>query len=153
MPRSISSDMGRTWKYSASGFPPVGGGQRPLLLRLREGPLCLVSFTGNRRDPEPMPITDVSGRERMVTGMFAAVSHDDGETWSNVRLVSDDGPGTEVETMDGRPFVMGFDSAEPGGYNSIWQAENGVVHLITSRQHYEFNLKWLETPPPAEPVH
>jgi formylglycine-generating enzyme required for sulfatase activity len=150
MPMSISSDMGRYWKYSASPFPPVGGGQRPLLLRLREGPLVLVSFTGGRRGKGGMPITDVSGRQRNVTGMFAALSYDEGKTWSNTRLVSHDGPDTTHEAMDGRPFKLGFSSAEPGGYNSICQARNGVIHLISSRQHYAFNLKWLQTPPPAE---
>jgi hypothetical protein len=150
MPMSISSDMGRYWKYSASPFPPVGGGQRPLLLRLRQGPLVLVSFTGGRKGKGGMPITDVSARQRNVAGMFAALSYDEGKTWSNIRLVSHDGPDTTVETMDGRPFEMGFSSAEPGGYNSICQARNGVIHLITSRQHYAFNLKWLQTPAPAE---
>ncbi|MHC4482269.1 MAG: sialidase family protein, partial [Planctomycetota bacterium] len=145
MPMSISSDMGRYWKYSASPFPPVGGGQRPLLLRLREGPLCFVSFAN-----KGITITDVSGKQRQVKGMFAAVSHDDGETWSNIRLVSHDGPDSTVETMDGRPFQLGFSAAEPGGYNSICQAANGVIHLISSRQHYSFNYKWLTTPPPAE---
>jgi sulfatase modifying factor 1 len=52
--------------------------------------------------------------------------------------------------MDGRAFTLGFSSAEPGGYLSVCQAANGVIHLITSRQHYAFNLKWLETRPPAE---
>ncbi|MHC4648535.1 MAG: SUMF1/EgtB/PvdO family nonheme iron enzyme [Planctomycetota bacterium] len=145
MPMGISSDMGRYWKYSASPFPPVGGGKRPLLLRLREGPLCFVSFAN-----KGMTITDVSGKQRQVTGIFAAVSHDEGRTWSNTRLVSHDGPDTTHETMDGRPFKLGFSSAEPGGYNSICQARNGVIHLISSRQHYAFNLKWLETPPPAQ---
>jgi formylglycine-generating enzyme required for sulfatase activity len=145
MPMSISSDMGRYWKYSASPFPPVGGGKRPLLLRLREGPLCFVSFAS-----KGMTVTDVSGKHRQVTGIFAAVSYDDGRTWSNTRLVSHDGPDTTHEAMDGRPFKLGFSSAEPGGYNSICQAANGVIHLISSRQHYSFNLKWLETPPPAE---
>jgi len=66
--------------------------------------------------------------------------------------VSDDGPGKEVQAMDGRPFTMGFDSAEPLGYLAATQAENGVIHLISSRQHYSFNLPWLLTPPPARPV-
>jgi formylglycine-generating enzyme required for sulfatase activity len=145
MPMSMSSDMGRYWKYRASPFPPVGGGKRPLLLRLREGPLCFVSFAGRG-----MTVTDVSGKQREVTGIFAAVSYDDGKTWANIRLVSHDGPDTTHETMDGRPFKLGFSSAEPGGYNSICQAANGVIHLISSRQHYAFNLKWLQTPPPAE---
>ena len=29
------------------------------------------------------------------------------------------------------------------------QAPDGVVQLISSRQHYAFNLAWLKTPAPA----
>ena len=54
--------------------------------------------------------------------------------------------------MDGKPFQLGRRSAEPGGYLSICQAANGLIHLITSRQHYTFNLKWLETPAPGLPA-
>jgi hypothetical protein len=144
MPMSVSADMGRTWKLSASAFPPVGGGQRPVILRLKEGPLCLVAFAN-----KGIKIIDASGEQREVKGMFAAVSHDDGKNWANIRLVSHDRADTKVETMDGREFTLGFSSAEPGGYLSICQAANGVIHLITSRQHYEFNLKWLETRAPA----
>jgi sulfatase modifying factor 1 len=145
MPMSVSDDMGRTWKWSASVFPPVGGGQRPVILRLQEGPLCFVAFAN-----KGIMITDASGKEREVKGMFAAVSHDDGETWSNIRLVSHDGPDTTVERMDGSEFTMGFSRAEPWGSLSLCQAANGVINLITSRQHYAFNLKWLETRPPAK---
>ena len=124
-----------------------------MLLRLREGPILFVSFAGPQREPEtaPMLITDASGAQRPVTGLFAALSLDEGETWPHVRLVSDDGPGTEVETMDGQPFTMGFLSAEPRGYMSVCRAANGLVHLISSRVHYVFNYAWLKTPPPAEP--
>ncbi len=145
MPMSVSDNMGRSWKRSASMFTPVGGGQRPVILRLKEGPLCFVAFAN-----KGITITDASGEQREVKGMFAAVSGDDGKTWSNIRLVSLDGPDKEVSTMDGRLFTLGFSSAEPGGYLSVCQAANGVIHLITSRQHYAFNLKWLETRPPAE---
>lgn len=151
MPKSVSADMGRTWERSAALFPPVSSGQRPVMLRLAEGPLVFVSFTGDRSGKTTMPIRDASGQERDVSGMFAALSYDDGETWPRIRLVSHDGPDTTVATMDGRPFPLGFSSAEPGGYLSIWQAANGLVHLITSRQHYTFNFKWLETPAPAKP--
>ena len=152
MPKSISTDMGKTWTYSASTFPPISGGQRLVLLRLQEGPIFFASFIGSRREPEPMPITDASGVERLVTGLFGALSFDDGETWPCIRLISDDGPGRQVETMDGRPFTMGFSSAEPGGYMSVSQAADGIIHLISSRQHYAFNLAWLKTPPPAAPL-
>ena len=82
--------------------------------------------------------------------MFSALSFDEGKTWKNHRLVSHDGPDTTVEAMDGRKFSLGFKSAEPSGYNSICQGANGLVHLITSRQLYSFNYKWLTTLPPAE---
>lgn len=32
---------------------------------------------------------------------------------------------------------------------SICQTPNGVIHLISSKQHYQFNLAWLNTPAPA----
>lgn len=150
MPKSISDDDGKTWHYSASPFPPVSGGQRCVLLRLQEGPIFLASFTGSRKTPETMPIIDVSGNERHVTGLFAALSYNDGETWTNIRLISDDGPDREIETMDGRPFVMGLNSAEPGGYLAVTQGKNGIIHLISSKQHYRFNYAWLKEQLPSE---
>ncbi len=99
-----------------------------------------------------MPIVDASGRARPVRGLYVALSFDEGETWPCRRLVSDDGPGAGLETMDGIPFTMGFDSAEPGGYMSVTQAPDGTIHLISSRLHYAFNLAWAKTPPPSEPA-
>lgn len=144
MPKSVSDDGGKTWHYSASPFPPVSGGQRCVLLRLQEGPIFLASFTGSRKTPETMPIVDESGNERHVTGLFGALSYDDGETWTNIRLITDDGPDREIETMDGRPFIMGLNSAEPGGYLGVTQGRNGIIHLISSKQHYRFNYAWLK---------
>ena len=145
MPKSISSDMGKTWSSSASVFPPIGGGQRLVLIRLKEGPILFVSFT------KEMMIKDVSGAERPVSGLFAALSFDEGETWPTRRLISDDGPGRQLEALDSAPFTMSFSSAEPKGYMSVCQSADGVVHLISSKQHYAFNLAWLKAPPPAEP--
>ena len=150
MPKSISDDGGKTWHYSASPFPPVSGGQRCVLLRLQEGPIFLASFTGSRKTPETMPIVDEAGNERHVTGLFGALSYNDGETWTNIRLISDDGADKEIETMDGRPFVMGLNSAEPGGYLAVTQGKNGIIHLISSKQHYRFNYAWLKEQPPSE---
>ena len=39
--------------------------------------------------------------------MFSALSYDDGDTWVHIRLITDDGPDREIETMDGRPFYNG----------------------------------------------
>jgi sulfatase modifying factor 1 len=152
MPMSISSDMGKTWTHSPSVFPPVSSGQRCLLLRLPEDHIFFAAFAGAHKDENPAPIiiTDVSGTRRHITGLYAAISFDEGNTWANTRLVSDDGPGTQLEAMDDRPFTMGFDTAEPLGYISVCQTKNKLIHLISSRQHYTFNLAWLKTPPPAE---
>ena len=158
MPKSVSSDGGKTWHYSASPFPPLSGGQRCVLLRLTRGgssdfdkpaPIFLASFTGERQEPPAMPIIDASGNQRPVKGLFGALSFDDGETWARIRLISDDGPDREIETMDGRPFTMGFSSAEPGGYLAVCQGRDGTIHLISSRQHYRFNLAWLQELPPT----
>jgi formylglycine-generating enzyme required for sulfatase activity len=146
MPMSISQDMGHTWKYSASEFPPISGGQRLVLKRLREGPIFLAAFA------PAMTITDASGRKRDVSGLYAALSFDDGQTWPVRRLISDDGPGRTLNTTDQRRFVMSFSTAEPAGYLACCQAANGVIHLISSRLHYQFNLAWLKTPHPATPA-
>ena len=143
MPVNISSDMGKTWTYSASAFQPLNLGQKPAMLRLSEGPLFFASFC---RD---MAITDASGQKRLISGLFGAVSYDDGKTWPHRRLISDDGPGRWIETMDGHPVRMDAYESEYVGYMSACQPANGVIHLLTSRQHYSFNLKWLTSPPAA----
>jgi formylglycine-generating enzyme len=152
MPRSISPDMGKTWTYEPSLFPPLHGGQRCVMLRLKEGPILFVSFLGSRKGDEMHDLVDASGASRPVTGLFAALSLDEGETWPCRRLISDDGPGTELKSMDSIPFTMGFSTAEPGGYISVCQSADNLIHLISSRQHYTFNLEWLKTPPPAQPT-
>ena len=145
MPKSISSDLAKTWTYSPSPFPPLSGGQRLAILRLREGPIFFASFA------KQITITDASGTERPVSGLFAALSLDDGQTWSVRRLITDDGPAREVDGggNTGR-YVMSPNTAEPRGYLSVCQTPDGVIQLITSKQHYAFNLAWLKTPAPAE---
>ncbi|MGH9665009.1 MAG: hypothetical protein ACRD9L_11350, partial [Bryobacteraceae bacterium] len=87
---------------------------------------------------------------RTVTGLFAALSYDEGETWPVKRLITDDKPDHPVQRMDGHLFTMGPNSAEPSGYMSVGQTADGVINLITSREHYAFNLAWIKTPMPAE---
>ena len=141
MPQSISDDLGKTWTYSASPFPGLGGGQRLAILRLQEGPILFCSF-GTK-----VTVTDASGKQRDVSGLFAALSHDDGRNWTIQRLISDDGPPHTVQGGGNTgPFTMSADTAEPRGYLSICQTADGVIHLITSKQHYGFNLAWLMTP-------
>ena len=144
MPKSISEDSGETWSYSASEFPPIGGQQRLVLRRLKEGPLFFASFADRGTE-----ITDASGARRMVRGLFAAVSQDNGQTWPWKRLITDDGPGRAVETTAGGIFTMSGRNGEYRGYLRACQGANGLIHLVSSQQHYTFNLKWLQTPAPA----
>jgi len=76
--------------------------------------------------------------------MFAALSTDEGETWPVQRLVSD-GPEHRLEggAWTGE-FVMDATHAEPRGYLAATQTPDGVIHLISSRMHYRFNLDWLQ---------
>ena len=41
-------------------------------------------------------------------------------------------------------FLMSYKSAEPRGYLSVCQTPDGVIQLISSAQHYAFNLAWLK---------
>jgi len=142
---SSSDDLGKSYTYKASIFPPIGGGQSPAMLRLKEGPIFFASFAGRSMG---IVITDSSGTKRKVRGMFAAISEDECKTWSNIRLVSDDGPGKSETSTDGGCFAMSQRNAEYRGYMSACQNADGLIHLISSRSHYSFNLKWLKTPPP-----
>jgi hypothetical protein len=155
MPVSRSSDMGRTWRYAASPFPPIDGGQRLVLTRLREGPLLFVSFTDSsalRGHPdwpavEGLTFRDAGGRERRAYGLFAALSFDEGRTWPVRKPVS---PGRRVDGLDGGAWTGDFrldaTHAEPRGYMAVTQSPDGVIHLVSSALHYQFNLAWLKEP-------
>ncbi|MHC4575442.1 MAG: sialidase family protein, partial [Planctomycetota bacterium] len=136
MPKSISSNMGQTWAYSASEFPPIGGGQRLVLRRLKEGPILFVSFTDLG---DGMVING-----QRVYGMFAAVSYDEGLTWPVKKLVTAGGPPQELDGGGNTHwFTMDDTHAEPRGYLAATQTPDGVIHLISSALHYQFNLAWL----------
>ena len=153
MPMSLSCDMGRSWTYSPSEFPPINGGQRLVLMRLREGPLLFVSFTDSsdrRGKPEGMLFRDASGKERRGHGMFAAVSFDEGKTWPVRKLVTPGGPPQKLDDGEWtRGLVMDPDRTEPKGYLAATQTPDGVIHLVSSALHYEFNLTWLKQPATA----
>ncbi|MHC4483273.1 MAG: SUMF1/EgtB/PvdO family nonheme iron enzyme [Planctomycetota bacterium] len=143
MPKSISSDMGKTWQASPSSFPPLSGGQRLALTRLIEGHLFFASFA------DKMIMTDAAGKKRTVSGLFGALSFDDGQTWPVRRLITDGGPGRKLNggAWTGE-FVMSHSNAEPKGYLSVCQTPDGLINLISSALHYQFNVPWLTTPMP-----
>jgi formylglycine-generating enzyme required for sulfatase activity len=147
MPMSISKDMGRTWTYSASEFPPIGGGQRLVLRRLQQGPILLVSFTNRKKG---MVLGDAVGKQRRVYGMFAALSFDEGKTWPVKKLLTAGGAARRIDGGGNTGwFVMDENHAEPKGYLAATQTPNGLIHLISSKQYYVFNLAWLNQSMPA----
>ena len=148
MPMSTSSDRGKTWHYAASEFPPIDGGQRLVLMRLREGPILLVAFTDHPdRTPEAergMTFTSADGSTFTGRGMSAAVSYDDGRTWPVRKLLTD---GQSRRLSGGAwtgEFIMDETHAEPLGYLAATQTPDGTIHLLSSGLHYRFNLPWLE---------
>lgn len=167
MPMSISSDIGRTWTYSATEFAPLHWGQRLALTRLKEGPILLCSFTNSLEFeiPPGMEITDASGKIRKVFGLFTAISEDEGKTWTHKRLVTEDKPGITMKWV-GSPIHkveedgaaspglardLDASHAEPKGYLCCTQSPDGMIHLLSSMNHYQFNLAWLKTAaPPLE---
>ncbi|MHC4333038.1 MAG: SUMF1/EgtB/PvdO family nonheme iron enzyme [Planctomycetota bacterium] len=150
MPMSTSTDLGKTFTYSQSEFHPIGGGQRLALLKLRSGALFLASFGNlNGNSGVPMMITDENGNQFQATEMFGALSLDDGKTWPYKRVIAPDGPPQFAECTDGGMVTVGGRSSEHRGYLSVCEGLDGVIHLISSRQHYAFNQKWMMTPQPA----
>jgi hypothetical protein len=148
---SFSRDEGKSWSYEASEFPAVTSVQRPVMIRLREGPILLCSFTdqwsefykGIRRG---MTFRCKDG-EFTGYGLFAAVSYDDGKTWLDRRLITPGGPERDVSTMNRGTFRMSDSLAEPRGYLAITQTRDGRVQLVTSGNHYVFNLAWVKQIP------
>ena len=142
--QSYSGDGGRAWTYRESPFPGIGGGQRLVLMRLSEGPLLLVSFTDAKRR-RGMTFTDTEDQEFTGYGMFAALSFDEGESWPMRKLLT---AADRARVMDGGGntgrFTMDATHAEPAGYLAATQTPDGIIHLISSRLHYRFNLAWLK---------
>ncbi len=143
MPMSISSDMGHTWTYSASPFAPIAGGQRLVLMRLREGPLFFASFTGPIDRDEGMVFTDVEGRAFRGYGLYAALSYDEGTSWPVRRLLTP-GEGDYGTAGHTREFHADATHAEPRGYLAATQSPDGTIHLISSGLHYRLDLTWLK---------
>lgn len=148
--KSISSDMGKSWTYTRmAGFRPIYGGQRALLMRLREGPILFIGFTGNigKCSEEGMTFLRKDGSQFVGHGLYAAISYDEGETWPVKKLLTD---GVRRElfgwgwTWD---FTMDETHAEWLGYMAGVQTPDNMIHIISSGIHYRMNLKWLETLP------
>lgn len=146
MPKSVSNDLGKNWTYTASEFPPIGGGQRLVLMRLQEAPILFVSFTDSKKSEDGILISGKSDKEHRVYGMFAALSFDEGRTWPMKKLMTTGSPAREFGTTNKSSFIMDETHAEPRGYLAATQSPDGLIHLISSNLYYRFNLAWLKEP-------
>jgi Neuraminidase (sialidase) len=135
MPVSYSSDQGHTWRWETSEFPVVSNVQRPAMIRLKEGAIVLCSFTDQWREwknRKGMTFKS-SGGDYTGYGLYAAVSYDEGKTWPDRRLIA----------PEGQKLAEGY------GYLAMTQSRDGNMQLVTSKNHYVFNLAWLKALPPA----
>ena len=151
-PVSYSSDMGETWTYEASEFPAISSAQRQVLMRLREGPLLLCSYTDQARDwktRQGLSFKTADGSTRTGYGLFAALSFDEGKSWQQRRLITPGGPERELPSIDSTLFKLSDTMAESAGYLTATQARDGRIHLLSSKNHYVFNLAWLKELPTA----
>lgn len=41
-------------------------------------------------------------------------------------------------------FTMDATHAQPAGYLAATQTPDGIIHLISSRLHFRFNLAWVK---------
>jgi hypothetical protein len=145
MPWNRSTDDGKTWSTWDSEFPGLGHQQRPVLLRLASGDLFLASFA------ESMVFTDEEGNEFLGSGLFGAISKDEGHTWPVKRLIVPEGPPRTLPHHRRRydRFTVSDQTAEPEAYIAATQGKDGVIHLLTEAYQYAFNEAWLATSPPV----
>lgn len=70
---------------------------------------------------------------KIKSGMFAAVSYDEGKTWPVRKLITDG----QYRFMDGGAWTGFFetdaDRAEPRGYLTMTQSPDGIIHLLSSK--------------------
>jgi hypothetical protein len=133
MPKSITSDGGKTYEVSRTPFPALGTQQRPTLIRLQSGRLFFAGDLQHRIGKFPEGV-----KER---GVFVALSEDEGETWRMKKLA-----GT-LPYDESHPFNNEGNPHDTMGYTVARQAANGVIHLIGTmnhpNQHYELNEAWI----------
>ena len=138
MPKSISSDGGKTWKISKTPFPALGSNQRPIILRLQSGRLFFAGDFQRIDGAQPRGITQ--------HGAYVALSNDEGKTWHIKKL-----PGAQGHESKERFKKMGGATL---GYSVARQAPNGLIHLITSMNspclHFTFNESWILSSAPQD---
>ena len=131
MPKSVSTDAGRTYTVTKTQFAHLGSNQRPTCIRLASGRLFMAGDYQSDKGAQP------AGIDRR--GSYVALSDDDGETWRVRTLV-----GTQKHERADRYAQMKGDTL---GYVVARQAPNGVIHMIVTMTepclHFELNEAWI----------
>jgi formylglycine-generating enzyme required for sulfatase activity len=152
-PKSISIDGGYTWKRAPSPFPSISTGQRMTLLRLRYsavppgfGETAPILFTGFASDS--IRAKDGEGRLNYVSGLYAALSFDEGRTWpEEYRKVISNQSGRDTLRLNIAPWqrstLLSCRKGQHEGYMSSEQTPDGTIYLTDGKIVYSFNLKWL----------
>ena len=84
----------------------------------------------------------------LSTGItHAAVSYDEGKTWPDRRLITPGGSERKCITKERTLFLISDTLPEPTSYLTAIQSRDGNMQLVTSRNHYAFNLAWLKQLP------
>jgi len=123
MPLSTSRDGGKSYQLSKLPFSTLNSGQRPSVIRLRNGHLFFVGDTYSSKQ-----------RTEKKNTAIAAVSQDEGKTWHLRQL---EGGNTLGE--DGKPVLV-----RTVGYTTATQEPNGVIHIITSHNRPELEIELNE---------
>jgi sulfatase modifying factor 1 len=142
LPMSITDDYGKTWKAEATELPPITYTQRFSMKRLAEGHIALATFLPDVSHLRPEQPTD-----RELAKLCICISYDDGKTWPVRRILTDETGDRGVTGMSNSRIYMGPGSGEPTAYVTLTQARNGLIHVVSSVNHYAFNLKWAESGP------
>ncbi len=152
-PKSFSTDGGHTWQRSASDFPSIGTGCRMAITRLRysadhplhpgKKPLLFIGFAA-----EGFPARDGEGRLGSITGLYAALSFDEGKTWPEAyRRVISNLQSTESQEVEvaawQRPQTLTKTAGQESGYMSLSQTPDGMIFLTDGKLVYNFNMAWL----------
>ena len=140
--RSTSTDGGQSWTYTKSPFPAIGSGQRSTMQRLPNGHIIFASFA------KDLTYRDAEGRERKASGLYVALSTDNGQTFPVIRpLVNDPGKAQELDAWGWQHTFNWTDStAEPKGYLCSTLSSDGMIHVLSSGLEYVFNEAWLLNP-------
>lgn len=129
-PQNISYDWGATWTPGEpSPFPPTGTAQRPCMIRLASGALCIVGDSYQHKKKIAPPEGWQHGND-----CYVGLSYDNGKTWQikNIPVAL-----PQHHRLD-HPSL---------GYCTLRQGKDGMIHILTTSNYpgleIEFNEAWI----------